>query len=268
MAINIYSAKDIPHFEASGKVSYDTHMLLREHIRPGVSTYELNKIAKEYIEKSGGKCAFLGYNGFPGCVCTSVNSAVVHGIPARDQILEDGDIISIDLGVNLNGYFSDTAWTWPVGNISSEAKKLIEVTQKSMFLGIKEAIPGNKIGSIGEAVQKFVEANGFSVVRTLVGHGIGKKLHEDPPVPNYGKKKDGPKIKPGMMIAIEPMINQGTYQVVTDKKDHWTVRTSDNMLSAHFEHTVAITSDGPLLMTLPKGSEVNVMKMQKEIIMN
>jgi len=262
MAINIYSAKELPLFEASGRVSYDTHMLLRDYIKPGVSTYELNQIAQGYIEKSGGKCAFLGYHGFPGCLCTSVNDHVVHGIPSKDQVLADGDIISIDLGVNLKGYFSDTAWTWPVGTISPEARKLIEVTQKSLYLGIKEAIPGNKIGAIGEAIQKYVEANGYSVVRALVGHGVGKNLHEDPPIPNYGRRKDGPKIKAGMMVAIEPMINQGTYKVVTDSRDKWTVRTLDGKLSAHFEHSVAITSDGPILMTLPKGSEVNVIKMQ------
>lgn len=260
MAVHIYTAKEIEKIMESGRVSYDTHMMLRQHIRPGVSTWELDKIATEYIRSRGGEPAFLGFHGFPACLCTSVNDAVVHGMPKKDEILKEGDIIGIDLGVRLNGYCSDTAWTWPVGEVSPEKKKLITVTQEALFRGIREAIVGNKIGAIGEAVQKHAEGNGYSVVKSLVGHGVGKTIHEDPQVPNYGNRKQGPKIKSGMVLAIEPMINMGVDKVKTDK-DGWTVRTADGKMSAHFEHTIAVTTDGPKICTLPVGADVNVFEL-------
>lgn len=245
---------------ASGQIAYETHMLLRKYIKPGVSTGELDRIATEYILSKGGKPAFLGFRGFPACLCTSVNDAVVHGVPSKVTILKEGDIISIDLGVQFNGYFSDTAWTWPIGKVPENARKLITATQQSLYKGIQAAVAGNRIGAIGEAVQTHAEGAGYSVVRELVGHGVGKSVHEDPQVPNYGKKKQGMKIRNGMVLAIEPMINEGRLDVVTDNDD-WTVRTKDGKLSAHFEHTVAITADGPLICTMPKGANVNVFEL-------
>ncbi len=260
MAINIYTSREVEKIMASGKIAYETHMMLREHLRPGVSTADLDSLATNYIVKHGGRPAFKGFHGYPACLCTSVNDAVVHGIPREDTVLKNGDIISIDLGVELDGYFSDTAWTWPIGEVSDKARKLINITQESLFKGISNAKVGNRIGAIGESVQKHAESNSFSVVRSLVGHGVGKSVHEEPQVPNFGRKKDGVKIRAGMVLAIEPMINKGASQVVTDD-DIWTVRTNDGKLSAHFEHTVAITADGPVICTLPKGADINVFNL-------
>lgn len=244
----------------AGMIAFETHMRLREYIRPGVSTAELDEIAREFIYSRRAIPAFLGLYNFPASICTCVNDAVVHGLPNRKTILRPGDIISIDLGVGYNGYYADTAWTWPVGEVSAEARKLITVTQQCLFKGIAEARVENRIGAIGEAVQKHAEANGFSVVRQLVGHGIGRSIHEEPQVPNYGRRKDGIKIRAGMVLAIEPMVNAGTHDVYTDS-DQWTVRTKDGKWSAHFEHTVAITSQGPVICTLPKGANVNVFQL-------
>jgi len=241
-------------------IAYETHMLLRDHIKVGVTTAELDQIATEFIYKKNGKPAFLGLYGFPACLCTSVNDSVVHGIPNKKTVIRNGDVLSIDLGVLYNGYFSDTAWTWPVGEVSDEAKSLIAVTQQCLFKGIAEAKVDNRIGAIGEAVQKHAESSGYGVVRKLVGHGVGKTIHEEPQIPNYGKKKDGIKIRPGMVLAIEPMVNEGTFDVYTDS-DEWTVRTKDGKLSAHFEHTIAVTSTGPVICTLPKGASINVFEM-------
>lgn len=245
---------------ASGQIAYDTHMMLKNHLQEGVSTYDLDQLATNYIIKLGAKPAFKGYQGFPACLCTSVNDAVVHGIPHKEVVLKEGDIVSIDLGVVYDGYYSDTAWTWPVGQIADEVRRLITITQESLFKGIQQARVGNRTGAIGQAVQTHAENSNFSVVRSLVGHGVGKAVHEEPQVPNYGRKKDGVKIKAGMVLAIEPMINQGVHEVVTDD-DEWTVRTKDGKLSAHFEHTVAITAEGPLLCTLPKGASINVFEL-------
>ena len=263
MAVSLYSTKEIKKVMESGKIAYETHMHLTRYIEPGVSLDELDSIANKFIRSKGVNSAFLGYQNYPASICTSVNDAVVHGIPNRTLKLKEGDIISIDLGIDLDGYYSDTAWTWPVGKISVEARKLISVTQKCLFLGIKNAVIGNRIGNISHTIQSYAESNGFSVVRALVGHGIGRSLHEEPQVPNFGRKKDGPKIKNGMVIAIEPIINAGAYEVITDKDD-WTIRSSDGSLSAHFEHTLAITSRGPVLCTLPQGSPVNVFEIMKE----
>ena len=263
MAVSLYSTKEIKKIVESGKIAYGAHMYLAQHIEPGVFLNELDSIARKFIESKGARPAFLGYQNYPASICASVNDVVVHGIPGKALSLKEGDIISIDLGVDLDGYYSDTAWTWPVGDINEEAKKLISVTQKCLFLGIKNAVSGNRIGNISHAVQNYAESNGYSVVRALVGHGIGRTLHEEPQVPNFGRKKDGSKIKNGMVIAIEPMVNIGTYEVTTDD-DNWTIRSIDGSLSAHFEHTLAVTSGGPVLCTLPQGSPVNVFEIMKE----
>jgi methionyl aminopeptidase len=260
MAINIYTSSEIAKIQASGMLAFETHMMLRSYIRPGANTAELDAIVRDYLRRKNAKPSFLGFGGFPGAICTSVNDAVVHGLPKREEVLKEGDIIGIDLGVILNGYFSDTAWTWPVGQVSEEAQKIITVTQESLFKGIREARVENRMGAIGEAVQKHAEAAGFSVVRSLVGHGVGKSVHEEPQVPNFGQRKNGIRLKSGLVLAIEPMVNAGTHDVTTDK-DKWTIRTRDGRLSAHFEHTVALTASGPVNCTLPKGAETNVFKI-------
>ncbi|MCS6984191.1 MAG: type I methionyl aminopeptidase [Leptospiraceae bacterium] len=260
--MRIYTSREVQKIYDSGMISFETHMLLRRYIRPGISTYELDKIAANFIESKGAKPAFLGLYGYPACLCTSVNDVVVHGLPKKECILKEGDIISIDLGVLFRGYYSDTAWTWPVGEISERARRLLVVTQECLFRGIKEAIPGNRIGAISEAIQRHAEGHGYGVVRQLVGHGVGKAMHEEPQVPNFGRRRDGIKIRHGMVLAIEPMINEGTYDVYTDE-DSWTIRTKDGKLSAHFEHTVAVTANGPLICTLPKGAETDVFALMQ-----
>jgi len=252
MAVRLYNNQEIAKIVKSGKIAYDTHMELAKFIKPGISTYKLNEIANNFIEKQNAKAAFLGFMGFPGHICTSLNDIVVHGIPRREDVLKDGDLIGIDIGIEYDGFYSDTAWTWPVGEISEENKKLVKVTQNCLFKGIRQAIVGNRIGAIGNAVQEHAESNGYSVVRSLVGHGVGKSIHEEPQVPNFGNRKDGTQIKVGMVLAIEPMINIGDYHVFTDK-DAWSVKTKDGLASAHFEHTIAITSKGPVICTLPEG---------------
>jgi methionyl aminopeptidase len=215
-----------------------------KHIRPGVTTLQLDKIANEFIRSHGAIPSFLGYKGipgtidFPGSICTSVNGVVVHGIPSGYE-LKDGDIISVDCGTEKNGFCGDSAYTFCVGEVSEEAKALLRTTKESLYYGIEHAVEGNRVGDIGEAVQTYCEKRGYSVVRELVGHGIGRKMHESPEVPNYGRRGTGPLLKKGMCIAIEPMINQGSKNVVFES-DGWTVRTKDRKLSAHFEHTVAI----------------------------
>ncbi len=260
MSISIYTTKEVQNVMDSGLIAYETHMRLAENVRPGISTRDLDIIAKKYIIQQGGKPAFLGYDGYPASICTSLNQQVVHGIPKNDCVLKEGDILSIDLGVIYNGYYSDTAWTWPVGEVSESAAKIIEITQQSLYHGISMVKSGNRIGNISYAVQKHAESSNYSVVRNLVGHGIGKNLHEEPQIPNFGKKKEGPKIKAGMIIAIEPMINQGSREVFTEE-DGWTVSTLDGELSAHFEHTIAVTSKGAMICTLPDAAEINVFKI-------
>jgi len=252
LPVRIYTKKEIDKIKASGEISFETHMYLKDLVEPGISTFELDKKATAFIRKKGGEPSFLGFNGFPACLCTSINDSVVHGVPKKADVLKEGDIIGIDLGVKYLGFHSDTA---------CEAKKLIYVTQQCLFKGIKEAAVKNKIGAIGEAVQKHAEKNGYSVVRSLVGHGVGKTIHEEPQVPNYGKRKQGIRIKPGMVLAIEPMINIGVYDVYTDD-DQWTIRTNDGKLSGHFEHTIAITANGPEICTMPKGAEINVFTLK------
>lgn len=220
-----------------------------EAVEPGVSTEEIDRIAYKYIKNQGAEPNFLHLYGFPATACISVNDEIIHGIPSKKRILRQGDIVSIDLGAKIDGYNGDNAATFAVGDISDEAKRLIDTTRESLYEGIKAAVVGNKIGDIGSAVQRYCEARGYGVVREYTGHGVGKALHEDPAVPNYGTPGRGMKLLPGMTIAIEPMINQGT-AAVKQLPDGWTVKTKDGLLSAHFEHTVAITKDGPRILTV------------------
>ena len=224
--------------------------LAGEAVQPGVSTYEIDKIAYDYIVSQGAKPNFLNYNGFPATACISINNQVIHGIPSKSRVIQEGDIVSIDLGAELGGYNGDNAATFAAGKVSPEAKRLMDVTQECLYKGIKAARAGSRIGDIGHAVQSLAEAHGYSVVRQYVGHGVGASLHEAPEVPNFGTPGRGVRLLPGMTLAIEPMINVGAPGVKV-QPDGWTVLTADGSLSAHFEHTVAITPDGPVIMTRP-----------------
>ena len=217
-------------------------------VEPGVTTAELDRLAEEYIRSQGGEPNFKNYEGYPATACISINNEVIHGIPRKDRIIREGDIVSIDLGAAKNGYNGDNAATFVAGTCSPEAKRLLDTTRESLYKGIEKAVPGGRIGDIGHAVQAYCEERGYSVVRDFVGHGVGTKLHEDPSVPNFGHEGRGIRLLPGMTLAIEPMINQGTYKV-KQLSDGWTVVTEDGKLSAHFEHTVAITSNGPVILT-------------------
>ena len=242
------TSREIAKMRQAGRISQRALQAAGKAVEPGVSTYEIDCIVREYIEKQGAAPSFLGYGGFPASACISVNNVVIHGIPSKSEILKQGDIVSIDVGAYFEGYHGDNAWTFPCGDISKEAQRLIDTTRESLFEGIKQAVSGNRIGDIGHAVQEYAEARSYSVVRKFVGHGVGAKLHEDPSVPNYGMSGKGIRLLPGMTIAIEPMINQGTFKVrILD--DGWTTVTADGKLSAHFEHTVAITSDGTVILT-------------------
>ncbi len=218
------------------------------HVEPGVSTLQLDKIAEEFIRDHGAVPAFLGYGGFPNSICASVNEQVVHGIPSSSKILNEGDIISVDCGTILNGYVGDSAYTFCVGEIDPKVKDLLKTTKESLYLGIQAAVEGKRIGDISNAVQTYCESHNYSVVRELVGHGIGKRMHEEPEVPNYGRRGCGPLLKSGMCICIEPMINMGSKNVVFER-DGWTVRTKDRKCSAHFEHCIAIRPDGPQILS-------------------
>ena len=245
--IYIRTESEIQKLQESNRINYETLLELGKHIKPGITTMELDEIAEKMIRSQGGKPAFLGYSGFPASICASINDEVVHGIPSKNRVLQEGDVIGIDIGVEKDGFFGDAAITFAVGNINEEASKLLEITKKSLYKGIEKAVPGGRLSDIGNAIQTFVEAEGYSVVRVLVGHGIGQNLHEEPEVPNYGQAGRGPVLKPGMVLAIEPMINIGGHRVVTDD-DGWTVRTEDKSLSAHFEHSIVITENGPFIM--------------------
>jgi methionyl aminopeptidase len=238
---------EIQLMKEAGRIVAETHLELQKAIAPGITTAELDLIAEKYIRAQGATPAFKGYHGFPASICASINEELVHGIPGLRK-LKSGDIISIDVGAEYNGYYGDAAVTLPVGEILPEAQKLLQVTQEALRKGIEQAVINNRLSDISHAIQKFVEENGFSVVRDYVGHGIGRQMHEDPQVPNFGKPGFGPKLKPGMVLAIEPMVNMGTYEVYT-LQDNWTVVTNDKKLCAHFEHTVAITEEGPEILT-------------------
>jgi methionyl aminopeptidase len=228
-----------------------TLQLMRREVRAGVTTIELDRMAEEFIRSHGGRPSFKGYRGFPASICSSVNDEVVHGIPGPRE-LREGDIVGIDVGVELEGYHGDAAWTFAVGEISQEAQRLLEVTREALALGIAQARPGGRIGDISHAVQTHVEAAGLSVVRELVGHGIGREMHEEPQVPNYGPPGRGPRLMVGQVLAIEPMVNIGGAEVVTGS-DGWTIATRDGSLSAHFEHTVAVGATGPVILSDPDG---------------
>ncbi len=246
--IVLKTSRELSAMRKAGKISQAALKLAGEAVEPGVSTWEIDKIVRQYIEKMGATPSFLGYGGFPGSACISVNHVVIHGIPSKSQVLKKGDIVSVDVGACFEGFHGDNAWTFPCGEISGEAKSLLEATEKSLWLGIEQAKPGNRLGDIGHAVQEYVEARSYSVVREFVGHGVGAKLHEDPSVPNYGTPGRGVRLQPGMVIAIEPMVNAGKCGVRI-LQDGWTTVTQDGSLSAHFEHTVAITPDGPVILT-------------------
>lgn len=219
-----------------------------KHVAPGISTLQLDKIAEEFIRDHGAVPAFLGYGGFPNSICASVNEQVVHGIPSSTKILQEGDIISVDCGTILNGYVGDSAYTFCVGEVDPKVKDLLKTTKESLYLGIQAAVEGKRIGDISNAVQTYCESHNYSVVRELVGHGIGKRMHEEPEVPNYGRRGCGPLLKSGMCICIEPMINLGSKNVVFER-DGWTVRTKDRKSSAHFEHCIAIRPEGPQILS-------------------
>ncbi len=240
--ISIKTKREIELLDIAGKIVYDTHQYLKQFIKPGITTNELDQLAEDYILKHDATPAFKNYEGFPKSICTSVNDQVVHGIPS-DYILKDGDIISIDIGTCYKGYYGDSAWTYAVGNISDEKKYLLKHTEISLYEGIKMVKPGNRIGDISNAVETYALGHNLGIVKELVGHGVGNHLHEEPDVPNYGKKGRGPILKTGMVIAIEPMLNLGSESVYM-KKDNWTVCTCDNSPSAHYEHTVVVTEDG------------------------
>lgn len=251
--ILIKTKKEIDLIKESCKIVAETLQLLKSNVKAGITTLELDKIAEDYIRSNKAVPAFKGYSqggapGFPGSICSSIDDEVVHGIPGS-RALKDGEIISIDIGVLKNGYYGDAAITVAVGNISAEKQKLLEVTERSLHLGIEQAIAGNRVHDISNAVQVYVEANGFSIVRDLCGHGVGKHLHEDPSVPNFGKKGTGAKLKNGMTLAIEPMVNAGKFDVLT-AKDGWTILTADGSASAHFEHTILINNNTPEVLTV------------------
>ena len=239
--------REVDIMREAGRIVALTHQELKKHIAPGITTSELDKIADQFIRKFNAIPSFKGYNGFSGSICTSVNNELVHGIPG-DRVLKDGDIISVDIGAKYNGYHGDSAWTYPVGSISEEAQRLLDVTEESLYIGLKEAKPGERLSNISHAIQTYAEQNGFSIVREYVGHGVGQDLHEDPQIPHYGPPNKGPRLKPGMVLAVEPMVNAGSRYVKT-LADNWTVVTIDGKLCAHFEHTIAITETGYEILT-------------------
>ena len=245
------SPSEIEKIRQSNVIVAEILEILRKKIEPGTDTLTLDKISEKLALARTARPAFKGYRGYPHSLCTSVNQQVVHGFPSR-RPLKEGDILSMDFGIFYNGYYGDAAITVPVGKVSEVAQGLMETTKQALFLGIEQAVPGKRLSDISRAIQSHVEAAGFSVVRKFVGHGIGKALHEDPQIPNYGKPGMGIRLKPGMVLAIEPMVNAGSYEVKT-LEDGWTTVTKDGSLSAHFEHTVAITEDGPVILSTTNG---------------
>lgn len=249
--IILKTSRELAALRKAGKISQAALKLAGEAVEPGISTWEIDRLVRRYIESAKAAPSFLGYQGYPASACISVNNVVIHGIPKKSEILKKGDIVSIDVGAYYEGFHGDNAWTFPCGEISPEARALLDATEKSLFLGIEQARPGNRLGDIGHAVQEYVEARSYSVVREFTGHGVGADMHEDPSVPNFGKPGRGVRLTPGMVIAIEPMINMGRREIEI-KPDGWTVVTRDGSLSAHFEHTIAITKEGPVILTLPE----------------
>lgn len=241
--IRLKTKEEIEHMRTANRIVARLHEHLKKEVRPGITTGELDKIAEAFIAQSGATPTFKGYMGYPACICASVNNEVVHAIPGA-RVLKEGDIISLDAGVKYNGFCGDATITVPVGKISDEAAKLVRVTAEALDIGIAKAVPGNRIGDISHAIQTYVESNGYSVVRDFVGHGIGREMHEEPQVPHFGRPGTGPLLQEGMVIAIEPMVNMGSYKLKI-LPDGWTAITADGSLSAQFEHSVAITANGP-----------------------
>ena len=246
--IHLKNATQIAAMKDAGRITGEALLVARDMVRPGVSTYEIDQAIRRYIEKCGATPAFLGYGGFPASACISINDEVIHGIPSKKRILKDGDIVKIDTGATYRGYVGDSARTIPVGKVSDVAQKLIEVTRDSFWAGVEQLKIGNRLGDVGSAIDTVVQANGFSTVRKYIGHGIGTNMHESPDVPNYGTPGRGTRLCAGMTIAIEPMVNVGTFEV-KEMPDGWTVKTLDGKLSAHYENTVALTANGVLILT-------------------
>ena len=247
--IQLKNSAQISAMMEAGRITGEALLLAREHVREGVSTKELDTLIREFIERSGAKPSFLGYAGFPGSACISINDEVIHGIPSKNKVLREGDIVKIDVGAFYKGFHGDSARTIPVGRVSDEANKLIKVTRDSFFAGVDMLKTGNRIGDVGHAIQSCVEKEGFSVVRRYIGHGVGRELHEQPDVPNFGTAGRGTRLCAGMTLAIEPMVNIGGADVY-ELPDGWTVKTADKSLSAHYENTVALTSEGVIITTL------------------
>ena len=246
--VRIKTPEDVALIRESAQIVGRCLEMLATKVKPGVSTMDLDRMAEEFIRDSGGEPAFKGYKGYPASICASVNEEVVHGIPSPTRILRSGDVVSIDIGVRKNGWYGDAALTVPVGTIDADATRLLAATERALWKGIEQARPGGRLSDISAAIEQEAKRNGFSVVRALVGHGIGRALHEEPQVPNYGRPGEGPRLQTGMVLAIEPMVNAGAADVVT-LDDQWTVVTADRKLSAHFEHTVAIGADGPEVLS-------------------
>lgn len=247
--ITIKSSRDLKLMREACIISARALQIGGKAVEPGVTTGEIDRVIRKYIESQGANPSFLNYGGFPASACISVNETVIHGIPGK-RVIKAGDIVSIDVGAHINGYHGDNAATFAAGEVSEEARALMQATEEGMYEGIRAAVAGNRVGDIGAAVQRYVEVRGYSVVRQFVGHGVGTNLHEDPSVPNYGTPGRGPRLLPGMTIAIEPMVNAGTHEVKI-LGDGWTTVTKDGRLSAHFENTIAITPDGPVILTRP-----------------
>ena len=246
--ITLKNAAQITAMRDAGRITGEALLIARDMVRPGISTYEIDQAIRRHIEKCGATPAFLGYHGFPASACISINDEVIHGIPTKDRILKDGDIVKIDTGATYRGYVGDSARTIPVGNVSEEAKKLIQVTRDSFWAGVEKLEAGNRLGDVGSAIDTLVRQNGFSTVKRYVGHGIGTAMHEQPDVPNFGTPGRGIRLSAGMTLAIEPMVNVGRADVI-ELNDGWTVKTADRSLSAHYENTVALTSNGVLILT-------------------
>jgi methionyl aminopeptidase len=246
--IKIKSKREIELMKNAGKILATCHNELRTFIKPGISTLEIDSFVEKFLLKNGVTPEQKGYQGYKYATCTSINDVVCHGVP-KNEILKNGDIITIDMVVNKDGWLADSAWSYSIGEISKEADTLLKTTHKALYIGIENAVIGNRVGDISSAIQKFVESKGYSVVRSFTGHGIGKDIHEEPTVPHFGKKGKGPRLQEGMVLTIEPMVNIGDYEIKIDSHDKWTARTTDGKLSAQYEHTLAITKDGPLILT-------------------
>lgn len=245
--IIIKTEEQIEKMRKAGEILADIHKEIAKMIRPGITTMEIDRFVEEYLKEKGAYPEQKGYQGYPYATCASINDEICHGYP-REEPIKDGDIVTIDMVVNLDGWLADSAWSYGVGNISEEAQRLLDVTKKSLYLGIEQAVIGNRLGDIGHAIQNYVESQGFSVVKDFVGHGIGEDMHEDPQVLHYGNPGRGPRLLEGMVITIEPMVNMGTYRMKIDDNG-WTARTLDGSLSAQYEHTLAITKNGPIILT-------------------